>query len=238
MLIVPGAKRVNEEACDIHDVTRAASDLVAVGCQVGMTHFPDGLMRLRFGSIISSYANEVIQAVDEGLISAWEGVQEIRAEYEVLSSKARFYLQNSIGVAAGVMQIKTGVSIATAPGAGVVGVVPGALMVGHGANNIYEGMANIYYGSEASSTVGPVRWLYRTAFDDYRGDAAYYSLDLALSAYGVFRKVPRPEAFELFRRDPINYERAYQQTGKLALAFEALVDFLTIKIIRSQEGSG
>lgn len=69
---------MNEDACDIHDVTRAASDLVAVGCNIGMTHFPDGLMRLRFGSMISSYANEVIQAVDEGLISAWEGVEEIR----------------------------------------------------------------------------------------------------------------------------------------------------------------
>lgn len=226
---------MNEDSCDIHDVTKAASDLVAVGCSIGTTHFPDGLTRLRFGSIISSYANEVIQAVDEGLISAWEGVEAIRAEYEGLSSKARFYLQNGIGVAAGVMQIKTGGSIATAPGVGVLGVVPGALMVGHGANNIYEGMANIYYGPGSSGTVGPIRELYRTAFDDYRGDMAYYSMDLILSSYGVFREVPKPEAFELFRRDPVNYERAYQQTGKLTLVFEALVDFLTINIIRSQE---
>lgn len=229
---------MNEDACDIHDVTKAASELVAAGCNIGMTHLPDGFMRLRLGSIISSYANEVIQAVDEGLINAWEGVQELRAEYEALSSKARFYLQNGIGVAAGAMQIKTGVSIAATPGVGVLGVVPGALMVGHGANNIYEGMANIYYGPDASGTVGPIRNIYRTAFDDDRGDVAYYSLDLILSAYGVFRRVPRPEAFELFRRDPINYERAYQQTGKLTLAFEVLVDFLTINIIRSQERSG
>lgn len=235
MLTVLGAKRVNEDACDIHDVTRTASDLVAVGCQVGMTHFPDGLMRLRFGSMISSYANEVIQAVDEGLISAREGVEEIRAEYEELASKARFYLQNGIGVAAGGMQVKTGISVATVPGVGVLGVVPGGLMVGHGVNNIYEGGMNIYNGPEITGAVGLVRHIYRTIFDEYEGDMAYYTMDLILSAYGVSREVPRADIFELFIRDPINYERAYKQTGKLALAFEALVDFLTINTTRSEE---
>lgn len=229
---------MNEESCDIHDVTKAASELVAVGCQVGLTHFPDGFMRLRFSSIISSYANEVIQAVDEGLISAWQGVEEIRTEYEELASKARFYLQNGIGVAAGVMQVKTGVSIASTPGVGALGVVPAVLMFGHGTNNIYEGLGNVYSGLGASGTVGPVRHIYRIAFDDSNGDMAYYSMDLILSAYGVFRQVPRFEAFELFRRDPINYERAYKQTGKLALAFEALVDFITINTIFSEEKPG
>jgi len=33
---------------------------------------------------------------------------------------------------------------------------------------------------------------------------------------------------ELFRRDPINYEMAYRQSGRLALFFEVLVDFFTI----------
>ena len=33
---------------------------------------------------------------------------------------------------------------------------------------------------------------------------------------------------QLFTRDPINYEMAYKQMGKLALAFEALVDGITI----------
>jgi hypothetical protein len=92
---------MNEESCDIHDVTKAVSDLVATGCNIGMTHLPDSFTQLRFSSIIAAYANEVVQAVDEGLISAWEGVQEILGEYEELSSKARFYLQNGIGVAAG-----------------------------------------------------------------------------------------------------------------------------------------
>lgn len=227
---------MNEDSCDIHDVTKAASDLVAVGCSIGTTHFPDGLTRLRFGSIISSYANEVIQAVDEGLISAWEGVEAIRAEYEGLSSKARFYLQNVIGVAAGVMQVRTGVTVAGTPG--MFGVLPGVLLVAHGTNNIYEGLSNIYYGPDVPGTLGPVRRGYQTMLrDDYRGNMIYYSLDLFLSGYGVLRAVPKSGMFELFRRDPINYERAYQQSGKLALILEAFVDFFTVNAI-AQENSG
>ena len=147
--------RVNEGACDIHDVTRSASDLVALGCSIGLAHIPDGFARLRFGSMVSAYVDEVIQAVDEGVISAWQALEEIRAEYEGLSSKARFYLQNGVGVVAGAMQIRTGVLVIGSPGA--LGAVPGGLMVGHGVNNIYEGLGNIYRGPDAPSTVGPVR---------------------------------------------------------------------------------
>lgn len=216
---------MNESSCDIHDVTRSASDLVAAGCAIGMAHIPDGFARLRFGSIIASYVDEVIQAVDEGVISAWQAVQEIRAEYEDLSSKARFYLQNGVGVVAGVMQVRTGFTIIGTPGG--LGVIPGTLMVGHGANNIYEGFGNIYRGPGAPSTVGPVRYFYRDMFDE-KGDMVYYSMDLFLSAIGVFRPVSKPGSVELFRRDPINYEMAYRQSGRLALFFEVLVDFFTI----------
>lgn len=218
---------MNETSCDIHDVTNAATDLVAVGCNIGMTHFTDSVTRLRFSSIISSYANEIIQAVDEGLISAWQGLQEIRSEYEALSSKARFYLQNGIGVAAGVMQVRTGVAATAAPGA--IGAIPGALLIAHGTNNIYEGLGGIYHGPEAPATVGPIRHTYQTIFkNDRDGNVAYYSMDLVLSGYGMLRPVQKIGSFELFRHDPINYERAFRQTGKLALALEALVDFLTV----------
>lgn len=223
---------MNEESCDIHDVTRSASDLVAVGCRIGMAHIPDGFARLRFGSIVSAFANEIIQAVDEGVISAWQAVQEITAEYEDLSSKARFYLQNGMGVAAGVMQVRTGATIAGASGG--LGVIPGAVMAGHGVNNIYEGVGNIYLGPGAPGTVGPVRYFYRDMFDDGKGDTLYYSMDLLLSAIGVFRQVPKPGSVELFRHDPLNYEKAYHQMGKLALSFEVIVDFFTIKSMFSE----
>ncbi|WP_339548469.1 DUF4225 domain-containing protein, partial [Pseudomonas sp. RA_35y_Pfl2_P32] len=227
VLTVLGGMKVNEASCDIHDVNKAASDLVAVGCSIGMAHIPDGFTRLRFSAIVSSYVDEVIQAVDEGVISAWQALQEIRAEYEDLSSKARFYVRNGIGGAAGAMQVQTGASIIG--GSRGLGAVPGGLMIGHGVNNIYEGVGNIYLGPDAPSTVGPVRRMYPLVSDDeYAGNMRYYSTDLSLSAYGVFRLVSKSGSVELFRRDPINYERAYRQSGALSLFFEVVVDLLAI----------
>jgi hypothetical protein len=226
-----GVMRMNETSCDIHDVTRAASDLVATGCNIGMTHLPDGMARLRLSSIISTYANEVIQAVDEGVISAWEGLQEIKSEYEALSSKARFYVQNGIVVAAGVMQVRTGVAVIAMPGG--MGAIPGAFLIGHGVNNIYEGMGNVYNGPEAPSTVGPVRYIYQAAIkDEYLGNMLYCSIDLSTSVYGVLRSVPKIGSFELFRYDPITRERAYQQMGNFSLILEVLVDYFTLDAMR------
>ncbi|KPG90308.1 hypothetical protein AEQ67_31240 [Pseudomonas sp. RIT-PI-q] len=227
---------MNETSCDIHDVTKAASDLVAVGCNIGMTHFTDGIARLRFSSIISVYANEVIQAVDEGLISAWQGLQELRVEHEALLSKALFYTQNGIGVLAGGMQIEVGIAVTGASWG--IGAVPGALLIGHGANNIAEGMANIYNGPAAPSTQGPIRRGYQALFrDSYNGNMAYYSTDLLLSGYGMFRTVRKPGSLQFFRYDPISNERAYQQSGTLALLFEGLVDSITLNSMIKGEQS-
>lgn len=221
---------MNESSCDIHDVTRSASDLVAAGCAIGMAHIPDGFARLRFGSMVASYVDEVIQAVDEGVISAWEGLEQIRAEHAALLSKANFYVQNGITVLAGGAQIKAGIVVAGASWG--VGVVPGALLVSHGANNIAEGVANIYNGPGTPATQGPIRHGYQALFrDSYNGNLAYYTTDLILSGYGMFRVVRKPGSAQFFRFDPISNERAYQQAGKLALFFEGLVDSITLNAI-------
>ena len=228
---------MNETSCDIHDVAHAASELVAVGCTIGVTHLVDGAARLRFSAAVAAYADEVIRAVDEGVIDAWQGVQELVTEYEDLASKARFYVQNGIGVAAGVMQVRTGVAVVAAPFG--LGIAPGSFLIGHGANNIYEGLANVYNGPEAPATIGPVRHVYQSMLrNDHRGNVAYYSMDLLLSGYGMLKPVRKPDSFELFVRDPANYERAYQQAGKLALMLEVLVDFLTVDALHNEVTSG
>lgn len=218
---------MNEESCDIHDVTKAASDLATFGCYLGTRHFIDGFTRLRFSSMVSSYGNQIIQAVDEGLVSAWHGLQEIRAEHAELESKAKFYAQNTIGVLAGGMQIEAGIVVTG--GTGGLGAVPGAFLVAHGSNNIAEGVANIYNGPDTPSAEGPIRRAYQAIFrDSYSGNVAYYSTDLFLSGYGMLRAVRKPGAVQLFRFDPINNQKAYQQASSLALLFEGLADAITL----------
>jgi len=225
---------VNEQSCDIHDVAEAGADLVALGCTISATSFDDGIIQLQFGSVISDYVNEIISDVSEGVISAWEGVQEIRAEYAELASKAAFYAQNGIGVVAGVMQVEVGIGITGASYG--IGAPAGALLVAHGVNNIYEGGMNIYQGPTAKAAQGPTRRVYQALLkDDHEGNMAYGVFDLFLSAKGMMRPIRKTDSVELFRRDPLNYEPAYQQAGKLALFFEVLVDSITINSMVSEE---
>ncbi|MDR6610059.1 DUF4225 domain-containing protein [Pseudomonas synxantha] len=223
---------MNESSCDIHDVTKAASDLVAFGCTIGATQLYDSFLQLQFSSIVSSYVNEVIKAVDEGLISAHQGLQEIKDEYADLSSKIFFYSQNGINTLAGAMQIQSGISkTINKRGIGVIDAIP---YVAHGANNIYEGVENIYRGP-GSQSVGPIRKIYHQATGDtHTGNIAYYSADLGLSMFGALRLVRKNGSVELFNRDPVNYERAYKQMGTLALAFEMLMDAITIKTLSDE----
>lgn len=82
---------MNEQSCDIHDVTKAAADLLAMGCTVGATHFfADSITQLQFGAQVSAYANEVIQAVNDGVMSAWEGVKAITYEHQELLTTVGF----------------------------------------------------------------------------------------------------------------------------------------------------
>lgn len=98
-------------------------------------------------------------------------------KHEELLSKALFYTQNGIGVLAGGMQIEVGIAITGASWG--IAVVPGVLLIGHGANNIAEGVANIYNGPDAPSAQGPIRRGYQALFrDSYKGNMAYYSTDL------------------------------------------------------------
>ncbi|MNP11176.1 hypothetical protein D3C76_1033500 [compost metagenome] len=134
------------------------------------------------------------------------------------------------------MQVEVGVAI-TGASYGLAAPL-GAFFVAHGVNNIYEGGINIYNGPAAPAVRGPTRRAYASFMgDDYKGDVAYGTIDLILSAGGMMRPVRKVDSVQLFRRDPLNYESVYQQSGKLALFFEALVDSITINSMVSKEGA-
>ncbi|WP_277758285.1 DUF4225 domain-containing protein [Pseudomonas sp. A34-9] len=220
---------MNEDSCDINDVTRAASDLVAFGCQIGATQLYDSFSQLRFGEIVSSYANEIIRAVDEGVISAKQGLQILRNEYSELSTKSMFYFQNGVSIAAGSLQLQAGALVISASRGR--DSVKGAALVAHGINNIYEGVGNIYVGPEKPSILGPIRMAYQKIFGLENGNLAYYTFDFYLSINGMMNLVRKPDTVQLFNKDPINYERGYKQMGSLALTLEAFADSSTLSTI-------
>ena len=223
---------MNDQQCDIHDVTKAASDLMSLGCSASGTYLPDSVMQLTFSSAIANYLNGVIRDVNDRVISAWEGMQKLKSEYDELADKIMLYAKNGIGIAGGVMQVKTGAqSIVSTRG---FGFVYGGPMIMHGFNNIYEGATNIYNGN--NEAVGFIRYGYRKFYKGtYQGDMAYYSTDLLLSATGLARRVEKEGTFKLFRHMPTDSENAYKQTGKISLMLEALVDALSLNSLLNVE---
>ena len=189
-------------------------------------------MQLTFSSAIANYLNGVIRDVNDRVISAWEGMQKLKSEYDELADKIMLYAKNGIGIAGGVMQVKTGAqSIVSTRG---FGFVYGGPMIMHGFNNIYEGATNIYNGN--NEAVGFIRYGYRKFYKGtYQGDMAYYSTDLLLSATGLARRVEKEGTFKLFRHMPTDSENAYKQTGKISLMLEALVDALSLNSLLNVE---
>ena len=60
-------------------------------------------MQLTFSSAIANYLNNVIRDVNDSVISAWEGMQKLKSEYDELANKIIFYAKNGIGIAGGVL---------------------------------------------------------------------------------------------------------------------------------------
>lgn len=227
---------MKDPLCTLKDVDQAAEELMTLGCKVGAAHINDGAMRLSFLGEISAFTEEVYQDIEDGVMSAAEGVEALWDEHEALRGKAGFFMVNGITLASGVVQVELGTVIIGASGGTAIPI--GGLMISHGVNNIYEGLGNIYNGPNKLSVVGPTRWLYQEiAGGVYEGNIAYGTTDLTLSAYGVFRRVRIPGSVQIFRRDTINYEHAYKQAGRLALFFEGTVDATTLYSMSKEEKS-
>ena len=78
---------MSDQHYGIHDVTKSATDLMSFGCTSSGTYLPDSVLQIKFSAVIANYVNAVIRDVSEGVISAWEGVQEVRHEYDRLAEK-------------------------------------------------------------------------------------------------------------------------------------------------------
>lgn len=225
---------MNAPPSTLKDVDQAAEELMALGCKVGALHINDGAARLGFLGEIRAFAEEVYQDIKDGVISAAEGVEALWDEHEALRGKAGFYLTNGITVAGGVAQTYVGATtIVMSRG---LAILPGLGYIAHGTNNVFEGSTNIYKGPNAKAAIGPTRAFYHYMADDANeANMAYGSMDLAFSIKGFMYLRRKPNTLQLFRRDPINYDHSYKLMGKMALSFESIVNFVTIKSMMTEE---
>lgn len=218
---------MKDPLCTLKDVDQAAEELMTLGCKVGAAHINDGAMRLSFLGEISAFTEEVYQDIEDGVMSAAEGVEALWDEHEALRDKAAFYVMNGITTGAGAMQIKAG--FAVTGGTLGIGSPFGALLISHGANNIYEGSVNTYNGPKDLNAQGPLRLGYQTLMGGVNeGNMLYGSIDIFSSAGSLMILKRKSKSIQLFRRDPINFEYAYKQSGKLALIFEGIANFVTV----------
>lgn len=69
----------------------------------------------------------------------------------------------------------------------------------------------------------------------HEGNILYGINDLGLSVGGLTWLVRKPNSFQLFRQDLINYTRAFKQLSKPALTFEIIVNIYTIQSMKQEE---
>ncbi|MDE1484710.1 DUF4225 domain-containing protein [Xenorhabdus bovienii] len=142
------------------------------------------------------------------------------------------YVLKGIGLVAGAAQFITGLAIVTATSQTVVGYVAGSALIIHGAGNIEENLTSLL--NNDAYYKGYLRIGYEHAFDFIGSDKklanlVYGGVDIALSGYGIFRNVLKPEAWRLFYYIKDDYVTSYKTMSGYSLMFEMSVDGVTLK---------
>lgn len=60
----------------------------------------------------------------------------------------------------------------------------------------------------------------KLGYSDNKADLAYASIDIALSGYGMARKVPKQDSWHLFNHINSDFIRGWQEMGKVPMAAE------------------
>jgi hypothetical protein len=225
-----------------------------------LIYLKDGLTRLNFIDEINTYINNQLEfirlaktesecleclhnlkkerdyiSIQERLLQTGEATLQASVEF-IKNDDVWHWIINGVGVVLGSAQLIAGVGITAASGASgnIIGVAFGAMLVLHGGNSIQEGVMNLYKGTDNST--GTAKRLYIAGaeflgFDRRAGELAYYSCDLALSAYGMSRLILKPDTWRLFRYLPTDYVRGIKTMGRLDLGMEIYNNYTDIKSI-------
>ena len=214
---------------ELWEVSHLAGRLNSYACEIGARYISDDGLRVQFIQEVSSSSKAVVEGVRRGELTAEQGSIALRREHRELYAQVDEYLKLVAGVAAGVLQVGTGLAVCKLS-LGVGCVAGGIPLILHGVNNVYENGRNVI--SRRNDTVGPIRRGYQKFAElsggrASHGNVAYGSADIALSGFGLSRMVLKEGAWRLFRYVQADKVRAYKEMGKGAIMFEVGIDMLT-----------
>ncbi len=220
--MTPANKKPHVSSNNYWEVSHAAGLLTSQACTVSARHIRDGMLRIQFNREVAYYARGIVADVESGKKSAEEGLKEIKGESESLLSQIAAYGKNVFGLLGGGLQVAGGLTMCGASRG--LGCPIGLLIATQGANNIYENANNIYEGR--TDTEGPMRDGYQAisrwiSGSEYGGNMAYGAADLIMSGWGIFRLVPKKDAWRLYRYVRTDKEIAIKQAAAEVIILES-----------------
>ncbi|MCW8336157.1 DUF4225 domain-containing protein [Vibrio paucivorans] len=217
-------------------------------------YLSNGGLKMQFVREVDRFEQCLVNDFKSGRKSKETVFKELKKERQNLMDQGAIIAQKGIGFVAGVMQLTAGAGICYYSAAYLCSI--GGSMMAHGMNNMYENGKYFWDGDE--NATGLVRESYQHAaellgYSKSHGDIAYYSSDLAMSAYGALAKTttvknasnayqvitkpnlkpmpwtraPKAKQFKLFRYSAEDYLRGYQASSRLSLGAGALSDSIT-----------
>jgi hypothetical protein len=242
------------DAWDIREVEKAGKGLTMQAVTLSHRYISNGGLKMQFVREVDRFEQCLVNDFKGGKKDKETVFKELRKERQSLIEQGSLIMQKGIGLVAGVMQVTAGAGICYVSAATLCLI--GAPLVAHGANNMYENGKYFWDGDE--NATGLVREGYQYAaeslgYSKSHGDIAYYSTDLAMSAYGAFAKTttvknaaeayqiiskpnlkpmpwtnrPKAKQFKLFRYSSEDYLRGYQASSRVSLITGAVSDGMT-----------
>ncbi|XAW87619.1 DUF4225 domain-containing protein [Vibrio sp. CDRSL-10 TSBA] len=242
------------DSWDVREVEKAGKGLSMQAVTLSHRYISNGGLKMQFVRDVDRFEQCLVNDFKSGRKNKETVFKELRKERQSLMDQGSLIVKKGIGLVAGVMQVTAGAGICYASAATLCLI--GAPMAAHGMNNIYENGKYFWDGDE--NATGLVREGYQHAaeylgYSKSRGDIAYYSSDLAMSAYGAFAKTatvknaaetyqlisktnlkPMPwtntakaKQFKLFRYSAEDYLRGYQASNRVSLITGAVSDGMT-----------
>lgn len=243
------------DSWDIREVEKAGKGLTMQAVTLSNRYLSNGGLKVQFVREVDRFEQCLVNDFKNGRKNKDTVFKELKKERQSLMDQGSLITRKGIGFIAGVMQLTTGAGICYYSAAYLCSI--GGSMMAHGMNNMYENGKYFWDGDE--NATGLVREGYQHAaeslgYSKSHGDIAYYSSDLAMSAYGALAKTttvknasnayqittkpnlkPMPwtrtrkaKQFKLFRYSAEDYLRGYQASSRLSLRAELSSDAITV----------